>query len=166
MKVVCAWCRTVIVPGDDGDESVSHGICLACRGSFVSVARVGIGEFVARLDFPVLVLDSDLRVLEANAPAEAAVGKTALKMRNSLAGVAIECANSLLPGGCGHTTQCEGCRLRNTITATFADGQPRYGKYSHHNVVVDGTTRPVDFRFSTQRIDDIVTVVLEEVKAG
>lgn len=29
MKVICAWCKTVIKEGDD--EKVSHGICPECR---------------------------------------------------------------------------------------------------------------------------------------
>lgn len=164
MKVVCAWCKKVLVEEETSTGIISHGICPGCMGRLVGGRQVNLADFLNTLEFPVLLTNEDAMVLEANQPAARALGKPVDQLKNTLGGVAINCIYSQLPGGCGQTEHCAGCALRKTITDTHADGQPRYGAYSQHDVMGRGGTRSVRFRFSTVKAGEAVMLTIEGVE--
>ena len=137
MKGVCAWCQKVLVEDAVSSGVVSHGICPTCLGRLVGGREISLTDFLGTLEFPVLVTNHDV-VLEANQSAASVLGKPVDQLKQTLGDVAIDCMFSQLLGGCGKTEHCAGCTLRQTITDTYADGQPRCGVYSQHDIMVRG----------------------------
>ena len=164
MKVVCAWCKKLLVDDPTGDTRISHGICEDCLRKMQGETAVSLTDFLNDLEFPVLVADRDWVVIEANRAAGKILGKSGAGLKQTRGGVAIECYYAGLPEGCGKTPQCRGCTLRQNITDTYADGQPRYGVYAQQQVVTGDAPRMVQFRFSTQKIGEMVMFAIEEIK--
>ena len=164
MKVVCAWCKKLLVDDPTGDTRISHGICEDCLRRMQGETAVSLTDFLNDLEFPVLVTDRDWVVIEANRAAGKILGKSVTGMKQARGGVVIECYYAGLPEGCGKTPQCRGCALRQNIIDTHADGQPRYGLYAQQKVMAGDAPRMVQFRFSTQKIGEMVMFAIEEVK--
>ncbi len=163
MKVVCAWCQKTLQEPPDGEPGVSHGICEDCLHRVMGTRPRELGELLRTLEVPVMVLDSRSRVVDMNESAEKALGTSRAAAVGALTGPAISCYNAGLPGGCGLSEHCPGCALRQKLAATHADGQPRFGQISEHDIVRDGRSRTVRFRFSTHKAGDLVMLLLEEV---
>lgn len=164
MKLVCAWCQKLLVDDTSGDTRISHGICEDCLRKALGDTAISLSDFLNGLEFPVLVTDQDMGVVEANHAAGKILGKPASRMKHTSAGVAIECYYAGLPEGCGKTPQCRGCALRKNISDTYADGQPRYGLYAQQQLMAGDAPRMAQFRFSTQKVGEMVMLAIEEIK--
>ena len=143
---------------------VSHGICPECLRGLLGGTEISLREFLDTLEFPVLIADKSAMVQQANRTAGRMFGRDASKLENTTVGMAIECFNALVPGGCGTAERCAGCVLRQTLTDTYADGQPRYAMYSKNEILTPQGTKPKRFRFSTTRIGDTVMLAIEEAQ--
>lgn len=74
-----------------------------------------------------LVVDSDRRVLQANAAAAKFAGRGAEEMLGLRGGEALRCLNSLDdPGGCGFGPSCQTCKTRLTVLDTLDKGNSHY----------------------------------------
>jgi len=163
MKTVCAWCKMTLVEEPADDTCVSHGICRTCMDRILGASAKEISEFLRTLDVPVMVLNRNNQVVDLNGLAEKALGMSVAEAKGALAGVAISCHNAGLPGGCGLSEHCPGCQLRRHLLATHADGQPRLSQISQHDIVCGGMSRTVRFRFSTQKVGEVVVMLIEEM---
>ncbi len=163
MKIVCAWCKKTLQEELADDPRVSHGICRDCASRVLGASAKEISEFLRMLQIPVLVLDSENQVVDLNGAAEKILGAPLSELKGVTPGLAISCYNAGLPGGCGHSEHCPGCQLRRNLEATHADGQPRFSQITENDIVRDGMSRTVQFRFSTQKVRDVVFLLLEEV---
>src|SRR5512138_3623438 len=115
MRVVCSYCSAELgtVPGGKATD-VSHGMCKPCADHFGKLWEgMGLGEYLDELPHAVVVLDADARVLAANARAAPFLDRPPEESRGLLAGEAVACARSRLPGGCGKTVHCRDCAIRN-----------------------------------------------------
>lgn len=126
MRVVCSYCQKLVAtkpPLNDG--SVTHGMCPACAEYFgAQWSGMSYAAYLARFDFPVVLVDGDVRLVAVNGPACALLGKGPREVIGLLGGEALECARARLPGGCGRTEHCPTCTIRNTVTRTHETGQP------------------------------------------
>jgi len=136
-------------------------MCRECSSAFLQQRDIGLNELLDRFHFPVLAVDGDAVVLGANHEATVTLGKPVEALVQQRGGVAIECKNAATLKGCGRSLQCTGCLLRNTITATFMDGQPRYSVFSDHSVGSAATAHDVRIRFSTIKLESMVVVTVE-----
>jgi PAS domain-containing protein len=162
MKVVCAWCKKVLTGDATGGNSVFHGICPECLNRLVSAGpAINLRDLLDRLDFSVVVTDGSVTIQLANRTAEQVFGRTTSELENTDVGFAIECQHAQA-GQCGRTEHCAGCLLRQTLQETYADGKPRYGVYSEHEVLTPEGTVPKRLRFSTTRVGDAVILAIEE----
>ena len=164
MKVVCAWCQKLLVDDTTGEARISHGICEDCLRKMQGETAVNLTDFLNALEFPVLVTDRDWVVIEANRAAGKILGKPVTRLKQVRGGVAIECYYAGLPEGCGKTPQCRGCALRKNISDTYADGQPRYGLYAQQQLMAGDAPRMAQFRFSTQKVGEMVMLAIEAIK--
>lgn len=164
MKVVCAWCSKEISTSQVESDVISHGMCGLCRRNYFGETWISFEELMRGAQFPVIFADRDMRVAAASEAAAAAFAGSAHGGSKLLAGVVIGCVNSQLPGGCGQSTECAGCVLRNTATATFADGQTRNGVTSVHRLDADGGVRDVQIVFSVERTGAGVLLFIEAVR--
>ncbi len=109
-------------PSPSGDHWITHGICEDCRDKVLSEMGVPLSEFLDALPQPVVVVDGDAVVLDANASAREMDGDGGFRA-NRLLGEVFECVNATKSGGCGRTIHCSGCTIRHTVEHTFETGE-------------------------------------------
>ena len=68
MRSVCAWCGAEIrtATGNSDPAIVSHGICVTCADRFFRPRDRTMHGFLNQMDAPTVLVDGDVRVLEAN----------------------------------------------------------------------------------------------------
>jgi PAS domain-containing protein len=172
MRAVCAWCgidlKRALPPGTGlAGLEITHGICDSCAQHFFGPRDTSVRGFLNTLEAPVVVVDDDVRTLEANDAALAALGKTREQVAGRLGGEIIECANSRLPGGCGHTTHCTACTIRNSVQETFETGR----SFSHvpawvrlHTETEAEAKKKMRVEISTEKVGDVVLLRLDEIR--
>lgn len=65
-----------------------------------------------------LIVDEDIRVIDANVNAIQEFGNDFKKIRHRRTGEIFQCHHSLeQPGGCGHSVYCGHCPIRNSVKA-------------------------------------------------
>ena len=119
MKVVCSYCnKRMPDKAPINDDSTSHTICPDCFNYFKQQwTGMPLEEYLDNFDLPVIIVDSDARVVAANEEASALTGKPRQEVFGLLGGSALECSYSRLPEGCGKTVHCETCTLRKVINS-------------------------------------------------
>ncbi len=164
MRVVCSYCQRPLgqkAPLSDG--GVSHGMCPACAEYFGAQWRgMSYDAYLGRFDFPVALMDGDVRVVAVNEPACALLGREAKEAVGLLGGDALECARARLPGGCGKTVHCATCAIRNTVTLTHRTGKAM-ARVPARLVRAAGV---VDLLISTALRGDLVQVTIEPALAA
>lgn len=97
-----------------------------------------------------LVVDSDRRVLQANAAAAKFAGRRAEEMVELRGGEALRCLHSLDdPRGCGFGPSCQICKTRLTVLDTFEKGDSHYQVEWHLPFSHRGKQEEVTFLLST-----------------
>ena len=158
LRLECAWCKRLL--SDDIDAPVSHGICEQCSIE-AEFHREHLDDLLNGLRGPVLAVDSEGTVLAINDMAAALLGSDAASMEGRLPGDVISCVYSELPGGCGRTTHCTGCAIRQAFEHTATTGEP-----VHEQTAFSYTRTPQRlvwkcFLISTERIGKLVLVRIE-----
>ncbi len=126
IKVLCAWCNSLINEGVTMDGQVSHGICPDCHSAFLSDKPQTLKGFLDQLETPVLVVEDSSRILFANNPAVHLFDKTSEEIHGELGGDLMECENSRKPGGCGNTLHCKACAIRRSVKYSSSTGEALY----------------------------------------
>jgi PAS domain-containing protein len=160
MRVICSYCHAFLreIPGGKPSD-VSHGMCEDCDHHFGRLWEgMHLGEYLDELPQAVVVVDSDDRVLAANAKATELLARDPAAPRGLLAGEAMACSHSRLPGGCGKTIHCRECTIRNTVAKVAATGRP-VGRVATFLKTAAG---PRPLRVSARPKDGAVEVTLED----
>jgi len=167
IKRVCAWCGVSLEGGstaDGSDALISHGICARCVRDFFSTKTISLADFLDGLDAPVLVVDTDVVVLEANTRARAILGKDAPAVKGYRGGDVIECTFSKLPGGCGLQEHCmTGCVIRRSVGSTASTGIGVREAISFHQVRTPMGIQERHFTISTEKVGEMVLLRIEAV---
>jgi signal transduction histidine kinase len=131
--------------------------------------REELGAIHEHTPFPMLVVDKDCRIREANRYASEVIGHPSAELLNLPIGAALCCRRAEGDSrGCGLSSHCEYCRMRQTILDTLATGR------SHRRVEVEGhftyqsngtTCQATTLSVSTARLDpkDQVLVILQDI---
>ena len=167
MKVVCAWCKKEMgdasSPDEGSNSEITHGICAACKDYFFSDQARTLDRFLNQLDAPVLMVNPQGEVMLANDQALQFLGKDLKAVSGYKGGDVMECAYARLPEGCGNTRHCVACTIRNNVMETFNTGKSlrrvpaflnRAGRHSIHRI---------KFLISTERVNDVVLLRIDEV---
>lgn len=169
MKRVCAWCRRPLDDSPDTeatDRGITHGICETCRDKMLNTMSIPLGRFLDTLPQPVLIVDEDARVLDANESARRATGNGVPFVADRLVGNVFECIHSKEAGGCGRTIHCSGCAIRLAVTRTWRSGEALTRVPATLMIDTDGTPAPVQLYISTEKIGDRVLLRVDEAIAG
>jgi hypothetical protein len=166
MRRVCAWCSSEMEPIEHkyGDvELISHGICVNCSNQLSNPSPEAIQDFLERLPYPVMIVDSDTVILAANNLALGAMGKSEYEVVNKLAGLAVECAHANSGQECGTSRYCQGCEIRESVNETFSTGLgveclPATLTRSNGSTLVD-----IQHHISTEKVGDIVLLRLDDL---
>lgn len=169
MKVICAWCGSVLrtVPSTSPVKGLedSHGICESCARILLEELGVPIEQFLSDLGVPVLVVDDDVAVVDANPSALSTLGGARETILGRLGGEVFECRNSRLPEGCGRTVHCSGCVLRQTVTSTWRSGRTHKRIPATLEVEREGTVGQVAFFVTTAKVGDKVLLRIDPPQA-
>jgi PAS domain-containing protein len=161
VKIICSYCRKDM--GEKPpleDVSVTHSMCDACY-DYVMRGYKGLhlAEYLDQFDVPLFVVNPDGRILSVNKVLADMLGVASREAEGLLGGEAFLCVYSRLPGGCGKTTHCLECAIRNSIMATMESGQPSLGR-SAYLQRKEGTYEVV---ISTQRENGLVRVQIHSM---
>jgi PAS domain-containing protein len=165
MRIICAWCKRDLGAGaGPGRRRTSHGICPSCHAHLLaSLEGVPMQRFLDSLGVPVVLADADLRVVYGNPAARSLVDKPPAAIEGVLAGRVFECENSYLPGGCGQTTNCSACTLRNAVSRCYQSGQSEDGVLATIKRRTAEGQIEFSMRVSTRRINDQVLVRIDQI---
>jgi hypothetical protein len=163
MVTICAFCDTVIRHEPLTVNLVNHGICESCYKSILTNHGFNLKKFLDLLDAPVFLVDADVNILAANTRAIATAKKPVAQITGKLCGTVLECINAFLPEGCGKTTHCPDCTIRNSVNETYSTGN----QITRRPAVVirknNGNQETVRLLVSTQKDGDIVLLRLEPI---
>ena len=170
MKHVCAWCGAELAAAeavagapDPTNTPVSHGICPRCFRRLLGESASDFAEFLESLDAPVLLVDADVAVREANSRALALLGKERSELSGRRGGEVIECGHSRLPGGCG---QQDRCRTGIRRLVTFATGEGVERAEAVQEVFTSQGVGEIRFRISTEKAGNLVLLRIEPVQTS
>jgi hypothetical protein len=159
MKRICAWCKidmgTKLIDANF-ENTVTHGICPACLETNFQLRQSSLIDILDRLDTPVIVIDSTMCVCSANKQAQALLQKKLPDIVGVVAGEMLECVYSKLTGGCGNTTHCDGCMIRNTVTDTFQTGKSHLKIPAHLLQGTPDNNQEINLLLSTEKVKDVV----------
>ncbi len=159
MHLICSYCGRYIKEKKPYEVTrATHGICPECYLSLMQKNEsLSYDDYLETFAVPVLVVDAARRITAANQAALAMVGQPAERVVGLLGGEAMECLHARLPGGCGQTTHCETCTIKNLVMRTMEQ------RKSFHNEVVSIVTGrgKGDFLVSTLFHAGLVQIVFE-----
>ena len=166
MKRVCSWCRLDMgnVPSVIFSEDVvTHGICFDCFGKVFGPQKYNLMEYLDSLNAPVIVIDSTVCVMSSNKKACSLLKKEMRDIVGLRGGDVFECAYASLPGGCGETTHCKACTIRNTVLDTFNTGKSHLKTPAYLLQGVPDNYHEIQFEISTEKVKDIVLLRIDKV---
>jgi len=129
--------------------------------------KSSLRDFLDSLEAPVLVMDANAVVLEANARARAVLGKDTPAIVGQRGGDVIACAHSKLPGGCGLQGHCQtACVIRRSIGSTVSMGIGVRNALSFHQIQTPEGMREMHFAISTEKVGEVVLLRIDSVSGG
>ena len=78
----------------------------------------------------------------------------------------MECAYAKLPEGCGNTKHCVACTIRNNVMATFETGRSLRQVPAFLNRIERYGVHQIRFLISTERVEEVVLLRIDEVVEG
>ncbi len=162
----CSYCHKELAPAeqtaDDGVQ-ISHGICRSCLEKMLAGSGESLANFLDSIPLPVFIVDHAARVLAVNAAGRKVVGKGEAQILGLSGGEVFQCAEALLPGGCGNRLLCRSCVIRNAVMATYRDGQAREKLPAFHELDLICGVREARFLISTEKVGGVVLLKIDEI---
>lgn len=162
---ICAWCTKELDASDAPSENkplISHGICTDCADRFFNQNNVDIIDFLDRIDAPVVIVNKDGAIVNANIIAKNKMNLT-FDQNEYEQGDIIECIYASEPEGCGNTIHCSGCKIRKTIMDTIEHGRSHENVPAYINRGSSNKVRQLDFVFSTEKVNEIVLLRIDKM---
>ncbi|MDP8242964.1 MAG: hypothetical protein P9L94_02700 [Candidatus Hinthialibacter antarcticus] len=165
MKKICAWCKKELGVNSANSELITHGICDSCSETFLKGDPESFQSFLDDFHFPIIVVDTDGKVMGGNCQACKITGKTINQFRDQmLPGEAIDCVHAFEPVGCGKTIHCQSCTIRQSINQTFMTGQCLRNVPAYKDIRVGENEQPVRFLITTEKIKDRVLLRIDDLQ--
>ncbi|HWQ62798.1 MAG TPA: hypothetical protein VN429_00165 [Methanospirillum sp.] len=123
---------------------------------------VDIGEYINMLDLPVVLVDEDMHILCANQEIQKMTSNEMPSVIGHLSGEVFECDYARCPGGCGHTTHCSGCVIRNSVKETYLTGRSVDKRFATIEKEIQGKSSPLNLLISTRKTGNVVLLQVEE----
>ena len=165
IRRICSYCKSELGIVEDAlsDVRVSHGVCLECLRAKYSQFLSSFDEFFESISHPVMVVDEGSRLIYANEPARAFAGKELEEIRDIAGGEFIDCIYASSPEGCGQTIHCQSCVIRKEVAKTAITGHAAKRVPALVDVSRYTGDERVRFLISTEKVEDIVVVQIEEI---
>ncbi len=117
---------------------------------------VSLKEFINEFGFPVVLVNSNVELIDANQEALRFVGKDLDQIKGQLGGEVLECIYAAEPGGCGNTVCCKACTIRNSVNSTHHTGKPLVDVDAYQDIMTKDGLRRVHLKISTVKSADSV----------
>jgi len=164
MERICAWCKRKLNIREElsTDGVITHGICSQCAVQFTHSTPKSIREKLNSVSGPILVLDSQGRVISANESGKRFSGKKDNELENQLGGDVLECSYAKLPEGCGRTEHCKTCAIRNIVMDTLANGRGYSSVPAFQSIRTPRGVRIMRLFVSTEKIEEYILLRIED----
>lgn len=147
-------------------RAITDAICPDCLQRIGKQPGMGLMDFLDRLDAPILVVDDDAKVQQANKHMRAMLGKDPSEIAGRLGGEVFECVHAKEPGGCGRAIHCSGCAIRRAVTDTFTTGVSlhKVPAYLHRDMITEYIQ--LDLLISTEKVFNAVLLRIDRIGPG
>jgi PAS domain-containing protein len=164
MSLICSICRNTMGASTGGAlEGNQFCLCDDCRREFESRNSThNFSGVLERYSEPVLVVDATGRLLACNRLAEGAVGRPIASLLGLQPGEVLECKHASEAAGCGKTEHCGACALRLALNYTVKNGRGCEHMPATLECTHKGKPAVRRFTLSTQKVGDMVRVLLED----
>ncbi len=109
-----------------------------------------VEDLIDSIPMVTVIVDEDVRVLNANFTAKRFVDKPISGVIDKLGGAALNCINALSDNdACGRTNNCEYCIIRNSVNHTFRHGESVYKEEGKLTIQSKGQSNTLDIVVST-----------------
>jgi hypothetical protein len=166
MQLICSWCGKELASdcqADPAEVPVSHGICPDCIRQLFTHKREDLSTFLDRFAGPVLLVDSDGRIITANKQGFSILKKMPDEVEGKLGGDAFSCKYAELPEGCGKTIHCKSCTIRLTVTDTFLTGKSHVKVPAYPDLNYITGEKKIKFLISTEKQGEAVLLRIDEI---
>ncbi len=159
----CAVCSREMSLATVAGRSITNKVCESCLGLIGAQGGIPLRDFLDGLDVPVVVVDDDVVVKQANKPLLRLIGRDLPEIRGRRGGDVFECAYARLPEGCGKTVHCSGCAIRRSVTWTFITGESLNQVPAYLNRDMDTQFRQLGMLISTEKVWDMVLLRIDHI---
>lgn len=145
-------------------EDITHGICDQCAFHLNASVGMHLSDYLEKHTFPIVLLNNEGTVKSGNAKARELLNKNFEQITGLPGGNVFECEYAYLPEGCGKTSHCSSCSIRNLVMKSFDINiglkhqevylRQRLPSNNHQNI---------KFIVSTEKVKDTVLLVIESV---
>lgn len=167
MKRICAWCQKdmgEVMSHTEGEYDITHGMCEDCAKQILACDRQNLHKFLDSIDVPILLLQSEPRVVTGNRRARELLGKDLPEIDDHLGGDVMGCAYASLPGGCGQQSHCESCTIRRTVLHTFRTGKGSYRVSAYPDIQIENEVKSMALLITTEKVGDAVLLRIEDLR--
>lgn len=167
MEKVCAWCKSLIgyiTTSVSTECNITHGICNSCADKLNAEMGVDLSVFLNELEAPVVLVDKDGIVRNANNEAQSLLNKNIDQISDYPGGEVFDCIHSKEPDGCGNTIHCVTCTIRNCVMATFNSGVSLLEKPALLHTGDPEKPVKLDFLISTEKVDGFVLLRVDDIR--
>ncbi len=162
-KTLCSNCGKVLfLRKGSGTSHPAYDVCPKCQESFRSKLKgEELEKFQQAVEFPVLLVDRDLRVLASNESCLKKLCGGASPPTGLLGGEFLGCLNSQMPERCGGTPACLECAIRKAAQTTLKTGRPQKHVPAHLERYEEGRKVRMELLVSTECLGDLVQITVE-----
>jgi hypothetical protein len=142
----------------------AYGVCLECRQKFEDELKGReLEKFRKAVEFPVILVNKDLRVLASNESCLSRICAGESHPRGLRWGEFMGCQNAQSPEHCGNTPNCLECVIRKTANQTLKTGKPQKKVAATLVREERGRKERLEMILSTENLGDLVQVTVEDL---
>jgi hypothetical protein len=165
MKLACSRCEKKLGEKEPlNDPRTEKTMCVDCLEFLEREWRgMTVGDYLDSVDAPVMLVDSERRMVSCNKKAEKVLGKSRGVMKGLMAGEFLECHNSILSEGCGKSIHCSACTIRKSIEGTIKTGESVKEQPAYFNTMERGVPVVKHIKVSTEKEGNFVRLQIQGI---
>lgn len=161
--LLCSNCGKELAPEQTGKHPHrAYDVCPECQEAFQrQLTGRELDKFKKAVEFPVILVNKDLRVLAANESCMRGLCAGAPQPPGLLWGEFMRCQNAQAPERCGGSPSCLQCVIRRAAQAAFKTGKDQKNTMASLTRNEGGQKVRLELTLSTENLGDMVQVTVE-----
>ena len=161
MRKICSLCNIELACKDDGHPGIMHGICKSCaKKTQKRELHSAVYYLINKMKEPALIIENVDIITMANKLAKNLLGDG---LEGELPGDAFACACATFLGGCGKTSYCDKCALREALAEVLKTGVTVKRKVMQDFMCHDGTCRRI-ITFSMEKAGSVILLIIKNIE--